>query len=133
MSGDVDFKGLYKYNETLIKTSVNKTCAYQGGGGSPQIGRKCIGNLQNGPKWQIVQTEVCAAKYATTNDLLHLTKASQLILWNFSTIFSKAGLSYFLKLKKITVFLFRITLSFNLYNFIFLSYFHLYHTLILAF
>ena len=66
---------------TMIKINVNKTCAYQEDGGgvggdSPQIGRKCIGNLQNGPRWQTVHTEVCSAKYATTNDLLHLTKVS---------------------------------------------------------
>ena len=74
----MDFKGRYEYNETLIKTSVNKTCAYQqggnSGGGGSEIGRKCIGSLKNGPEWQSVHTEVCAAKYAATNDLLHLTK-----------------------------------------------------------
>ena len=85
MIGDIDFKGRYKYNETLIKTSINKTCAYQEGSGddSSQIGRKCIGNLQNGPKWQTVHTEKCTAKYTTTNDLLHLTKASLPSMCNF--------------------------------------------------
>ena len=83
MIGDIDFKGRYKYNETLIKTSINKTCAYQEGGGGSQIGRKCISNLQNGPKWQTVHTEKCTAKYTTTNDLLHLTKASHSkSMWN---------------------------------------------------
>ncbi|XP_047126662.1 adhesion G-protein coupled receptor G4 isoform X1 [Hydra vulgaris] len=68
--GDISFKGVYDFPDSLYSTLVQINCSY----GTGFATRYCLGNFQDGPIWDTPNLENCNAKSLTTQQLIEISK-----------------------------------------------------------
>ena len=78
--GDVDYKGEYTFEQTLANQIVQQNCTYQSKG---VVQRRCVGNLKEGPAWEIPDLSQCEPKSLTTKKLIQLSEVSFVKTFNF--------------------------------------------------
>ena len=71
--GEDSYKGVYIYNKTLTSSkATTQNCRYAEGTSY----RRCIADLQNGPRWSDIDLKECLPKMETTQKLLTLNLVS---------------------------------------------------------
>ena len=71
--GEDSYKGVYIYNKTLTSSNATtQNCRYSQGINY----RRCIADLQNGPRWSNIDLKECRSKMKTTKKLLTLNLVS---------------------------------------------------------
>ena len=72
-AGEDSYKGIYIYNKALPSSNATtQNCRYSQGTSY----RRCIADLQNGPRWSNIDLKECRPKTKTTQKLLTLDLVS---------------------------------------------------------
>ena len=72
-TGEDSYKGVYIYNKTLTSSNATtQNCRYSKGTSY----RRCIADLQNGPRWSNIDLKECRPKTKITQKLLTLNLVS---------------------------------------------------------